>query len=249
MNLFKTILINEIERILKRKKLVLIFSISFFTIIIGQILILFIREKLGIRPVDGVGFTLLILDFIIKIVLPLLVLLLSIDSFSSEYSKNLIKITLLKPISRKKIYFAKFVSIALLIFMSLIIFCVFSILFAFIFNDAFNVLIEIRRIIFYYIITIVPFLALISMSIFVCNILKSSSIIFFISILLFIVIQSMGFIVRNYSNISILNYLNWYVMFLRYGNLYYAISKISLILGYLITFYSAGLYLFEKKEF
>lgn len=85
--------------------------------------------------------------------------------------------------------------------------------------------------------------------VFLSNIFRSSSAVFFLSIMLYIVSYILGTILSLYSSIFITSMLNWHVHWLAdtvpVGKIF---REFLIMLGYGIMFFTAGFYLFDKKD-
>ena len=134
MESFKVTIINEIEKLYKKRKIIVAATMSLIFIIIGQAAMLGLRSNLGLRGVGSMEFPILVLYVVANTIIPLFTALVAIDSFSGEFSGNTMKIALTRPVSRFKFFSAKVISVATFVLVNLIFVMFFSIIAGFIFN-------------------------------------------------------------------------------------------------------------------
>lgn len=246
---FRAALINELEKMYKKKKLLVILIISAAVIAIGK-LISFGMSSIGIGVFNESSiFPISVLTLLANTLLPLFTALIVIDLFSGEFSHNTMKITLTRPISRFNLYSAKISAIALFVLANLLTVMLLSTIFGLIFNFSSITYTGIVRIVISYFVTFLPIMVLGLIVVFLSNIFRSSSAVFFLSIMLYIICYILGTIPSPYSSIFITSMLGWHVHWVADTVLAGKILREFLImLGYGIMFFTAGFYLFDKKD-
>lgn len=249
MQMLKACYINEIEKMLKRKKALIVLILSLLTIVFGQLLVAVVRSGLGLRTVSSVDFPLLVLEFMTFTILPLFTVLVSIDLFAGEFSNNTMKLVISKPLTRFQIFTSKILAIFTFVLANLLVVMILSTISGFLFNAYSLNISSIFKIVISYIITAFPMLAFAMIIVMFSNIFRSGTGIFFLSILIFILFKGLGFVFSNYSSIFITSMFNWYNLWIADTS---SISKIVreafILIGYGITFFTASYYLFDKKE-
>ena len=249
METFKVTFINEIERMYKKKKAVVIIIISLVVIVLGQLLITGIRSGFGLRGASSTEFPVLVLSVFVNTVLPLFTALVSIDIFAGEFSHNTMKIALLKPVTRFKLFTAKVCAVAFFVLANLLLVMILSTLTGLIFNSSSATVVGFLRIIISYLVTMIPVMVLAMMIILLSNILRSSAAIFFLVIVLFLLSKALGFIFPQYSSLLITTMLDWYNLWnVAAIPVAKILRQLLIMLGYGIMFFTAGYYLFDKKE-
>ncbi|MBV4419166.1 ABC transporter permease [Clostridium tyrobutyricum] len=250
MTNFKTSLINELEKLYKKKKAMVAVALSLIFIVFGQIFISVLRNNFGVQGVSSSEFPLLILSIIINTLLPLFIALITIDSFSGEFSQNTMKITLTRPVSRFKLYLSKILSIFIFAFSILILCMILSTISGIIFNlNSFNFL-DVSKIILSYIVTILPVMILCLIIVILTNILKSGIAVFFLSILIFIAFKALEIFFPSYSGILFTSMFGWYNLWIMDGiPLFKIFRDFMMILSYDIILFTAGYYIFDKRDF
>lgn len=246
---FRAALINEIEKMHKKNKITVVLIISVAVIAIGKL------ASMGMSGF-GVGvlnksttFPMSVLAVLANAVLPLFTALVATDLFSSEFSHNTMKITMTRPISRFKLFSAKIGAIAFFVFINLMSVMLLSTIVGLIWNSSSLSYTGIVRIVVSYLVTLVPIMVIALMVVLLANIIKSSSTVFFISVLIYIASFVLGKFYSQYSSIFITSMLSWHMHWVADKMLIAKIIREFLImLGYGIMFFTAGYYLFDKKN-
>jgi ABC-2 type transport system permease protein len=247
---FKAALINEIEKLYKKKKVLVAVIISLVFIVIGQIGIAGIRTGFGLRGTSSMEFPILVLSVVVNTILPLFTALVTIDSFSGEFSQNTMKIAITRPITRLKFFTAKLAAIMVFVFANLFLVMFFSVIAGFLFNtNSFSVQ-GIIKIFTAYIVTLLPMMVLALIIIFFTNILRSGIGVFFLSIFMFIVFKGLGIVFSQYSPLFFTSMLGWYNLWLMDTlPVLKVFRQFMLMLSYGIILFTGGYYLFDKKDF
>jgi ABC-2 type transport system permease protein len=247
---FRATLINEIEKLYKKKKVLIAVIISLAFIVIGQVIMLGLRSGFGLRGVGSMEFPILVLSVVVNTILPLFTALVTIDSFSGEFSQNTMKIAITRPVTRLKFFTAKLVAIMVFVLVNLLLVMCFSIIAGFLFNSNSFSLHGIIRIIISYIITLFPMLILTMIIMIFTIFLRSGIAVFFLSILVFIFFKALGIFYPQYSGIFFTSMLNWYSLWIMdtipFSKI---IREFMLMFSYGILLFTGGYYLFDKKDF
>jgi len=250
MAVFRAALINELEKLYKKKKVLVAVLLSLAVIVIGQLVIVGVRSGFGLRGTGSVEFPMLVLSVVVNTILPLFTALVAIDSFSGEFTQNSMRITLTRPVSRFKVYTAKITSIVLFIMGALLLLLVFSLLAGFIFNTNSATLDSLGRTVFSYLVSLFPLTVLALAIALLANIFKSGIAVFFVSILAFLVLKVLGLLFSQYSSLFLTTQLEWYNLFLVNSfPLLKILRQFLIMLGSAIMLFTAGFYIFDKKEF
>lgn len=250
MAVFQAALLNELEKLYKKKKVLVAVLLSLAVIVIGQLVIVGVRSGFGLRGAGSVEFPMLVLSVVVNSILPLFTALVTIDSFSGEFTQNCMRITLTRPVSRFKVYSAKILAIVIFILGALLLLLVFSMLAGFIFNTNSATLDSFGRTVFSYLVSLFPLTVLALAIALLANIFKSGIAVFFVSILVFLVLEVLGVLFSQYSSLFLTTQLDWYNLFLVNSFPFIKILRQFLImLGSAIMLFTAGFYIFDKKEF
>ncbi|WMJ81765.1 ABC transporter permease [Clostridium sp. MB40-C1] len=250
MTEFKASIINEMEKLYKKKKILVSVIISLIFIVLGQFAIVALRSGFGIRGTSSLEFPILVLSLIVNTILPLFTALVTIDSFSSEFSHNTMKIVITRPVSRLKFFTAKLISIMTFILTNLLLVMILSTITGAIFNSNSFTFQGMLKIFLCYIVTVLPMMILALMITIFANILRSGTAVFFLSVLVFIVFKGMEIVFVKYSGILFTSMFNWYNLWIIDGFPFMKIFReFTMMFSYGILFFTLGYYLFDKKEF
>ncbi len=250
MAVFKIALINELEKLYKKKKALAAIVFSLAVIILGQLAIWGVRAGFGIRGAGGGEFPLLILSVVIKTVLPLFVALAAIDSFSGEFSRSIIRVTLTRPVSRFKIFSAKVVAAVIFILLNLLSIFFLSVLISLFFNYKSLTVTGVASTFWAYMVSLLPLLVLVLGVILLAHLLKSGLAVFFAAVLLFLASELLALILPQYAGLFITSHLGWYKLWLANTfPLAAMLRKLLLMLGSGVMLFVGSFYLFERKEF
>lgn len=249
MESFKATLINEIEKLYKKKKIIVAAILSFIIIILGQIAMTCLKSGFGIRAVGSMEFPILVLSLVANTVIPLFTALVTIDCFIGEFSHNTIKIALTRPVTRLKFFTAKIVAITFFVLTNIIFVMIFSILAGVIFNANTFTLTGISRIVISYLVTLLPMIVLVLFIAILSNLLKSEVGVFFLSVLLFIGLKVLEVVFSKYSSVLFTSLIGWYELWIMNKiSILTILRRLMFIVSYGIMFFISGYYLFDKKE-
>lgn len=249
MKSFKATLINEIEKLYKKKKIVVAAILSFVIIILGQIAMTCLKSNFGIRAVGSMEFPILVLSVVVNSVIPLFAALVTIDCFLGEFTQNTIKIALTRPVTRLKFYASKIVAITIFILTNLIFVMLFSIFAGIVFNANTFSLTGISRIFISYGVTLLPMIVLVLFIGILSNLIRSEVGVFFLSVLLFIGFKVLEVVFSQYSSILFTSLIGWYELWIMDKiSVLTILRRLLFILSYGIIFFTGGYYLFDKKE-
>lgn len=247
---FKAALINELEKLYKKKKVLVAAIVSLIFIIFGQFSIIGLRSGFGVRGVSGIDFPLLVLSVVVNTILPLFTALVTIDSFSGEFAQNTMKIALTRPITRLKFFTAKLTAVIIFVLVNLMFVMIFSTITGMIFNSSSFTIQGIIKILISYLVTLIPMIVLSLVIILFTNILKSGISVFFISILIFIVFKALGIIFSSYSALFFTSMMDWYKLWIMNDISFLKILRqFMMMLSYAILLFTGAFYLFDKKDF
>jgi len=187
--------------------------------------------------------------FVFDIWLPIIVFMAVTDLFCSEFRNNNIKISLMRPISRFKIYISKTLAVLCLAAINLGAFFLASSLLEVAFNVS-GALPNIGLSFAAFAVNLIPLLVLILMATVINQITSGSSLAMFLCIAVYAVLQYASIFVDWANGIFFVQYMQWDRILigtmLPFGALF---SRITLVLGYGVTFLVAGVWLFDRKEF
>lgn len=240
---------NEIERLFKKKKAFITAIVSILAIILGQLVVIGLRFGTGSRAADRAEFPLVVLSIYINAILPFFTALVAIDMFTGEFSQNTMKIALLRPISRLKLFLSKFSALAFFVFINLFLVMALSTLAGMFFNPGTMTIAELLRILTAYMVSVFPILTIVLIIIFLGNLFKKGATAFWVSIILFVAMKALEIYNNYYKIMFITSILGWYSHWT--GNeirIDVLLREFLMMLACSLMAFSAGFYLFDKKE-
>lgn len=245
---FRPTFINEIEKLYKRKNALLAAVFSIIVIVICQLLAIFMKG-IGGRISNSTQFPIFTLSLFANTILPLFTALTAIDIFAGEFSQSTMRIVLTRPVTRLKVFMAKITAVAFFVLANLLFVMVLSLLSGLIFNTVSLTAAGFIRIIVSYLAIFVPVIALALMVVFFANIIKSGATVFFLSIVIYLAFKGMGLMFPHYSSFFITSMFDWYNLWaIDPLPLMKLIRQLLIMTGYGIMFFTAGYYLFDKKN-
>lgn len=247
---YKNAVINEVEKLYKKKKVIVAAILSLLCICVGELGVIALRKGFGIIGAQSMDFPLLILSILVNSVLPLFTALVAIDSFSGEFSHNTMKILITRPVSRFKVFSAKLTAIIIFIFTNILFAMVFSIIAGILFNASTFSISGLIQIIISYIVTLFPMIVLALLVVLYSNLIRSGTGVFFLTIITFIAFKALEIILSKYSGIFFTSTMGWYKLWIMNTFPSWKILRQTmLLLSYSILLFTGSFYFFDKKEF
>ncbi|TVY07366.1 ABC transporter permease [Paenibacillus cremeus] len=246
---FKAAFWIEAVKLLKKKKIIFAAVLSILAVVIGQIAVTVIKHGLGLRVVGSTEFPIVVLSIFSYSILPLFAVFVAIDMFNGEFSSNTMKITLLRPVSRLGVFSAKVANIALFIFANLLFVMLLSLLVGLIFNPASASWLGVLHVILSYVSTFLPVFVFTLLVVLLSNGIQSGLAVFFLSVILFAGFTFLGIFFSSYSSFFITSMFDWYTLWIAESvNVLKIVRQIMIMLGCGIMFFTAGYYLFDRKD-
>lgn len=246
---FKAAVTVEMYKLIKKKKIFVAVVLSIIAVIIGQAALLAIKGGLGLKVAGSAEFPIVVLTIFMYTILPLFTAMIAIDMFSGEFSSNTMKITLTRPVSRFGIYSAKVLNIALFIMANLIFIMLLATTAGLIFNRAASEPISFGKVLISYLTAFLPVFILSLFVVMLSNILKGGLSVFFLSVLTFIGLNFLEVAFSRYSSFFITSMFGWYRLWISDApNVFKIFRQFLIMSGCGIMFFTAGYYLFEKKD-
>lgn len=238
--------INEVRKLFLKKKTSVFLTIMAIISFLTAFFISNIQAKLIFIAINSISYPLMLLAIFTNVFLPLFIFMAASDLFSSEIADKTLKLVLTMPISRFKIYTSKIIAISIYVILNFLIIFLVSMLSALFLNI--NIA-SISSVVFGYLVDIIPALILVIFAAFITQFFRSGSTALISCIFIFTGIKSLSLFNTLLNNNIFTTYLNWYSLWLSSGtNLLRELNLLLLILSYGIIFFTAGYYLFDKKE-
>ena len=245
MNAIRIGVINESTKLFKRTKYkILLICIGILSIALGVIS----NFTGGLINVSLSNLPLNILSILTYALLPLIVFMAVADLFTAEQENGTIKAIITRPISRSEILISKMISILIYVISILTITFIIGSVMGIFFGR--TQVINIPEIFIAYVVSILPIIPTIFLSMLISQLSKSSSSSVMLSVLIYIIIMLSGIIFPKVSSMIFISYTNWYKLFIGAQMPIKSILIIvGLLVGYSLILFSGAYALFEKKEY
>ena len=245
MNAIRIGIINENTKLFKRSKYkILLICIGILSIVLGVIS----NYSGGLINVSLSNLPLNILSILTTVLIPLVIFMAVADLFASEQENGTIKAVITRPISRNEILISKMIAILIYVISILIVAFIIGLFMGILFGR--TQVINIPEIFIAYVVSIVPIIPTIFLSILISQLSRSSSSSVMLSVLIYIIIMLLGIICPSISSMIFTSYTNWYKLFIGAQMPIKSILVIiGLLIGYSLIFFSGAYALFEKKEY
>lgn len=246
MNSVKADIINETQKLFMKKKGLVLLIIMAALSFLCAFFISSIQAKLVFISFGSVSYPLMVLSIFANIFLPLFVFMAVSELFPGEIADRTLKLTLTMPISRLKIFISKIIGAGIYVIINFFMILIFSTVSSLILKLSIP---SISHVVLGYLIDIIPALILVIFAAFIVQFFKNSSAALVSCILIFIGIKVLSLLIGGFGSSIFTSYLNWYSLWLSGGtNILRVLDIFLLVLSYGIIFFTAGYYIFDKKE-
>lgn len=248
MNSLKANTINELQKLLLRKKTFVLLIIVSAGCFLPAFFITSIQKRFIYVSLASMSYPLMILSAFTNVFLPLFIFMAASEIFAGEVGSKSLKLVLLRPISRFKVFLSKNIALIVYIIINLLVVFLVSILSCIALNEG-TILLNISQVISAYLIDIIPAAILAVFSTFLVQFFRSSSGALTACVLLYVIIRILSLFISGLNNIIFTSYLNWYSIWHISGNgMLKSTNIFFMVLAYGIIFFTLGYYLFDKKE-
>lgn len=239
---------NETLKITFKKKTVFFLAMTLIIPIAAGLLLANFQSGFGIGAVSSKDFPIVMLGLFTGIFLPLFVFMGAADQFSGELGDRTLKVVLARPVSRFKIFASKQISLGIYIAAYLFVALIASVISAFFLNGGIPGLSVLDWLLAYGA-AFIPLAVLSIIAVLIAQFFSSSSGALTISILLYMAAKVSAFFFPQMSKYSPTAYMDWHMLWISSpmaaGK---AWSVFMFLLACSILCFTAGFYLFDKKE-
>jgi ABC-2 type transport system permease protein len=246
-SLFANVL-NEMEKLWKRRRTKGFLLLTFLIPVISAILLALLQNNIGVIGGLGSNLPMLMLNLFTFALLPLFLFMIVVDSFSGEVAASTLKLVLVRPITRTKVFSSKVLSIAIYIAVQIGALWISSVISGWFLpggHMAGGLLDSVKA----YAAAYVPMMVIGLITVLIAQCSSNSSGAMALIILIYVTAKLLPFVFPQISVWSVFSYTNWYVLWVGNGA---SISKqfntFVLLLSYSIMAFTAGLILFERKQ-
>lgn len=248
MNTILTGTINETRKIFSKRKFVFLFVISLLITITVSIINLLTGGSLGVSLIKSPSLPVTVLNLMTSLIIPLYIIFLTSDLFSGEVSDSSIIMSLVRPISRNKLYISKILSVGIstmVLLMGTFLVTFLASLLGGHFSDIFS---RLPYNLAAYISAIVPMLLIAVITAFAAQFTRSGSLTVVIMILASLLMSSITIFVPQIETLLPTTYLSWYKNFYSGADIIRVLNELLYITAYGIIFMFAGTYIFQQKD-
>jgi hypothetical protein len=241
---------NEIRKMFLRSKVRACFILAVAIPAVIFILIDLLHSKSGILAVGGSSFPIFILGLFTSVLLPLFIFMWAADAFAGEVGEGTMKITLMRPITRFKVYLSKTLALSLATVLLLAIMLLAASICGLFLSSGVSQFISgwvngLKACI----LAVVPMISMVITAVFLSQFFRSSSGALTCSILVYIVGRFLPVVEPVAGKVLIFSYTNWHTLWL--GNitdparLLYAFM---IMVSTSILLFTGGFYIFDTRE-
>lgn len=246
METLKSVYINEIIKISKKKKLIMTIIFSILFVVLTAIAIYLLNNFAGIKVTGSSDFSIMVLTILSYSIFPLFITFLCIDMFVGEFVDDTIKFTLTGPASRIKVFLGKILAVATYIIGKLFFVMIISVIASILISKNMPSLL---KIFVSYTMAFMPIFVFALAVILISNIAKGTTSAFMFSIFIFLLFSGLGLFFPQIKSFLFTSTFDWYKLILgSYINFSKILRVFLTLLGYCIMLITAGYYLFEKKD-
>lgn len=246
METLKAVYINEMFKISKKKKVISSLIVSLISVAVAAIVVYSLNNFVGISLTGSSEFSVMVLTVLSYSLLPLFTAFICIDMFAGEFVDHTIKFTLTGPASRLKVFLGKILVIATFIIGNLILVWLFSVFLSLIINGGIT---NTFRVLLSYFMAFLPIFIFALTVVLISNFTRGTSSAFMFSVFIFLVLNGLGLAFPHIKSFLFTSSFDWYRLILgSYINFGKIFRMFFILLGYGIMLFSAGYYLFEKKD-
>lgn len=241
--------INELQKIFLRKKNLILGIVTVIFSIALPVIFTFFQQEFGIAAIREAYYPVFILNTFSTSILPLLLFMIVTDIFVGEIGDRTVKVSLLRPISRFKVYLSKHLAVIIYIIIHLLTVFLFSFITSMLLNNQ-NMLAGFMDGLKSYSVAVIPAIGLLIFTGFITQFFKNSSGALITLIFIYLAMQFIPVLLPSLSKVLFTSYMDWHLLWLANNSI--ELSQLLLIfmllLSYIITFAAAGFYLFDRKN-
>jgi ABC-2 type transport system permease protein len=241
-------IINEIQKIFVQRKAkgFLIFTLMTPIVIAGALN--YAQKLLGFNILSETDFSFLLLDWFTSMILPLFIFMVASDLFVGEVSARTLKLTLVRPISRLKVYVSKLIAIGIFILIQLGVTWLSSIIVGSLVFHEWS-LRECFQVWVGYALDFIPMFTLGVFAVLIGQFFSSTSGAFALCTVLFVIAKIAVIFFPSLNAFLFTSYTDWHSLWIENYTPGSNLIDITLvILSSLILFFSIGYYKFDIKE-
>ncbi|MBE9914776.1 ABC transporter permease subunit [Paenibacillus donghaensis] len=244
----KANMLNEIEKIWRRRKTKVFLLLTLLIPVICTMLLSLLRNKTSVIWGLGGDLPMLMLSLFTFFLLPMMLSITAVDSFSGEVAARTIKLVLVRPITRAKAFAAKVLAIMVYAWVYLSVLWIVSSVSGWAIAGE-GITGGLADSLKAYTAAFLPMAAIGLLSVFIAQCFRTGSGALTTIIFVYATGKLLPFIFPKVSGWSVFSYSNWHVLWTGSGaSVGKLFNTFLFLLAYIIMSYTAGLMLFERKQ-
>lgn len=248
-NLYGSVL-NEFEKIMSRKKTLAFMIFVVMAAALSSVLIPMFQNRFGILVVTASNFPVIILNLFTGFVLPLCILMVTVDLFSGEVQDRSMKLVIFRPISRFKIFLSKNLAVLLYIVFNLLIILLTTLVCEALTGMGGSYGGAVKSGFTAFLVSILPQLTLGIFAAFLCQFFRSSTAAIVTSLFILVAARIISLFFPLLSKVLFVNFFNWATLWMvGYNSGGRLLAMFMLMISYGLIFFASGFYLYDRKEF
>lgn len=240
--------LNEMEKLWTRRRTKGFLLLAFLVPALTPLILVLLQGNTSIYSGLGDDFPMLMLGLFMTIFLPLFLFMTAVDLFSGEAANGTVKLVLVRPIVRSKVFASKIMTIAVCIAVYLGAIWLGAVMGGLLLQND-NLWSSIFESVKAYTAAFVPMLAISLMAVFIAVCFNNSAGALGLSIFIYVVAKLLPFVFPPMAVWSVFSYTDWYTLWagsgVSFGKL---LNTFALLLSYCIITYTFSLLLFDRKQ-
>lgn len=239
---------NETEKLWARRRTKGFLLLTLLLPVISAILLAAMQNNTSVIGGLGSSLPLLMLSLSTFALLPLLLFMTAADSFTGEVAARTLKLVLVRPITRAKVFASKVLAIAVYVAVHLGALWISSVLSGWLIpgGDLTGGLLDSMKA---YTASFLPMIAIGLITVLIAQFFNNSTGAMALIIFIYAAAKLIPFVLPQVSAWSVFSYTDWYVLWVGNGaSISKLLNSFGLLLAYCIMAYTAGLFIFERKQ-
>ncbi|MDP4142876.1 MAG: ABC transporter permease subunit [Bacillota bacterium] len=241
--------LNECEKIFSKKKTIVFLVLTAILSVLAAVIIPIFQSRFGIIVVNAEAFPVIILNLFTAFLIPLYVLMAVTDLFSGEVHDKNLKLVLLRPVSRFKVFISKNIAVFIYTSINLSIILIISLICDIFYKLPGDYIRAILNGFGAALVSLLPQLILTLFIACICQFFNNSTGAFVTSIFILVMAKILSYIFPAVSKVLFINYFSWSTSWISSSA---AGSRLftgfMLLISYGIILFTVGYYLFDKKD-
>lgn len=240
--------LNEMEKLWVRRRTKGFLLLAFLVPALTPLLLVLLQGNTRFYSGLGADFPMLMLGLFMTIFLPLFLFMTAVDLFSGETANGTVKLVLVRPIVRSKVFASKVMTMAVCITGCLGTIWLGSVMGGLLMQND-NLWSTLFESVKAYAAAFVPMLAISLVVVFIAVCFNNSAVALVLSIFIYATAKLLPFIFPSFAVWSVFSYTDWYTLWAGNGvDGSKLLNTFALLLSYCIIAYTSSLLLFDRKQ-